>query len=85
MMHAKVMLVDNHIGVVGSANMNHRSMSKDEEICLIIDDQNTVDILSADYEEDIRNSEPIDLKRWKKRSTWLRIKETFAYFFRHEL
>lgn len=85
MMHAKIMLIDNHIGVVGSANMNHRSMSKDEEVCLVIDDQKTVDTLISDYEEDIKKSAPIDLKHWKNRSNWIRIKETFAFLFRHEL
>lgn len=85
MMHAKIMLVDDHIGVVGSANINHRSMSKDEELCLVIDDQKTVDILGTDYEEDLEKSVPIDLKNWKERSIWVRVKETFAYWLRHEL
>ena len=85
MMHAKVILIDDHIAAVGSANMNHRSMSKDEEICLVIDDQETVDTLSSDYQEDIEKSLPIDLKHWKKRSNWVRIKEAFAHLFRHEL
>ncbi|MDF1819493.1 MAG: cardiolipin synthase [Immundisolibacteraceae bacterium] len=85
MMHAKVMLIDDHIAVVGSANMNHRSMSKDEEICLVVDDQQTVDTLSEHYKDDIKNSEPIDLERWKERSTLVRLKEAFAYCFRHEL
>ncbi len=85
MMHAKVILIDDHIAAVGSANMNHRSMSKDEEICLVIDDQETVDTLSSDYQEDIEKSLPTDLKHWKKRSNWVRIKEAFAHLFRHEL
>lgn len=85
MMHAKIMLVDNHIAVVGSANMNHRSMSKDEEICLIIDDQPTVDALSLDYEKDIKKSVPIDLNEWKDRPIWIRIEEVCAHLFRHEL
>jgi cardiolipin synthase len=85
MMHAKVLLVDNHLAVVGSANMNHRSMSKDEEICLVIDDRQTVDTLGKHYEDDIQNSEPIDLESWKERSTLVRVKEALAYCFRHEL
>ena len=85
MMHAKIMLVDNHISVVGSANMNHRSMSKDEEVCLVLDNQETVETLTHRYEEDLKKSEPIDLKHWKERSIWMRIKENVAYLFRHEL
>ncbi|MDF1832070.1 MAG: phospholipase D-like domain-containing protein [Porticoccaceae bacterium] len=85
MMHAKIMLVDNHLGAVGSANMNHRSMSKDEEICLVLDNKETIEILRSQYEEDLNKSELLDLKHWKERSIWIRIKESVAYLFRHEL
>lgn len=65
--------------------MNHRSMSKDEEVCLVLDNQETVEILNRQYEEDLKKSEPIDLKNWKEQSAWMRIKENVAYLFRHEL
>lgn len=60
-------------------------MSKDEEVCLVLDNQETVEILNRQYEEDLKKSEPIDLKNWKEQSAWMRIKENVAYLFRHEL
>ena len=85
MMHAKILLVDNCLAVVGSANMNHRSMSKDEECCLVIDDADVVNTLQADFDNDIEKSDSFDLDRFKDRSIWLKMTEKFVYLFRHEL
>ena len=38
--HSKVMLIDDKIGIIGSANINDRSMSgdRDSEIAIVIED-----------------------------------------------
>ena len=53
MLHAKIMTVDHELAVVGSANMNHRSMSKDEEFCLVIEDVDTLQVLERQFENDV--------------------------------
>ena len=85
MLHAKIMTVDHELAVVGSANMNHRSMSKDEEFCLVIEDVDTLQVLERQFENDVSRSNALDLSDWKKRSLWRRVGETVARPFREEL
>jgi cardiolipin synthase len=85
MLHAKIMTVDHELAVVGSANMNHRSMSKDEEFCLVIEDENTLQELEKQFEADIARSDELDLSIWKERSLWQRLGELATRPFREEL
>ncbi|MDZ4731064.1 MAG: phospholipase D-like domain-containing protein [Xanthomonadales bacterium] len=85
MLHAKIMTVDHSLAVVGSANMNHRSMSKDEEFCLIIEDSETLELLEQQFEADMGRSDALDLANWKERSLWRRIGEVATRLLREEL
>lgn len=85
MLHVKILLVDAELAVVGSANMNHRSMSKDEELCLVIDDKQTVAKLANHYREDLDVAEPLNLEEWHDRSVWQRAGELISRPFRAEL
>ena len=75
MMHAKVMTVDGHVAVVGSSNMNRRSLDHDEEVVLIALDRDLVATLDAHLEDDFERSEEIDLTRWRNRSAQQRAME----------
>ncbi|CAA0102621.1 Major cardiolipin synthase ClsA [Halioglobus japonicus] len=85
MLHAKILTIDHKVAVVGSANMNHRSMSKDEEFCLVIEDAGTLDVLERQFKEDLGRSRELDLSTWKERSLWRRIGELMTRPFRDEL
>ncbi len=67
MLHAKVMTVDEHIAVVGSANFNSRSMSLDEEINVVLIDDVTASTLDQQFEDDLADSVRIDPSRWRQR------------------
>ena len=67
MMHAKVLLVDDDISCVGSANFNQRSMMKDDEINLIIRDKQVNKTLTEHYNEDLTHAEQVTRQRWKRR------------------
>jgi cardiolipin synthase len=75
MMHAKVVVVDGVWSVVGSANMDERSMELNEENVLAIRDE----ALAADIEkgllEDFENSVEFELERWSRRSHFHRLLE----------
>ena len=75
MMHAKVMTVDGQVAVVGSSNMNRRSLDHDEEVVLIALDNDLVATLDAHLEADFERSEEIDLTRWRNRSAQQRVME----------
>lgn len=59
MLHEKVITVDRQIAVVGSANLNHRSLRIDGEIDLVIFDPAIVARLDRDYDTDLAASECI--------------------------
>lgn len=75
MLHAKVMTVDGAVGVIGSANFNHRSTSLDEEVNLVVFDDRLATELDADFDTDLTRSEEIDLSRWSRRSLPQRLLE----------
>ncbi len=85
MLHAKLMVVDDSVAVVGSANMNHRSMAKDEEFCLVIEDATTIVELNQHFDDDLQYSEALDLANWRDRSAWQRMGEFFSRAARAEL
>jgi len=65
--------------------MNHRSMSKDEEFCLIIEASETLELLKQQFEADVARSDALDLANWKERSLWRRIGEVATRLLREEL
>jgi cardiolipin synthase len=85
MLHAKIMTVDHSLAVVGSANMNHRSMSKDEEFSLVIEDHETLQTLEKQFDADLLRSDKLDLSQWKERSILQRIGEVATRVLREEL
>ena len=75
MLHAKVMTVDGAVGIIGSANFNHRSTSLDDEVDLVVFDERFVAELDGDFDTDLTRSEQIDLARWGRRGLPQRLLE----------
>ncbi|MBV1799069.1 phosphatidylserine/phosphatidylglycerophosphate/cardiolipin synthase family protein [Siccirubricoccus sp. G192] len=78
MYHAKVMLLDGQVSVIGSANFNRRSAWQDEEVFLVCHDPALATVLAEDWEEDLARCRPIELRRWRRRGRWQRLKEAAA-------
>lgn len=76
MLHTKVMIVDGTAALIGSSNVNRRSLDHDEEVSLVVLDQPTVHTLQRHFEEDRERSRAIDLTRWENRSAGQRLLET---------
>lgn len=76
MLHAKVMTVDGLLANFGSANLNARSVSWDEEISLIALDRDLVTTLDAQFDEDLDRSVRIRPGRWRHRSAGQQVMET---------
>ncbi|MDC5697199.1 phospholipase D-like domain-containing protein [Intrasporangium calvum] len=75
MMHAKVMVVDGAAALVGSSNVNRRSLDHDEEVAMVVIDQPTVDLLEQHFLEDLERSRRIELTRWEDRRLRQRLLE----------
>jgi cardiolipin synthase len=68
MLHAKLITVDGHLASIGSANLNRRSCTLDEEIDVVALDRDLVAILDRQFEEDLTRSRQIRPSRWTQRS-----------------
>jgi cardiolipin synthase A/B len=78
MLHAKLMTVDGHVANIGSANLNRRSFSFDEEINIVVLDPGIVATLDDHFEEDLDRSVRIEPQRWGVRSLRHRTVEQFV-------
>jgi cardiolipin synthase len=78
MMHSKHIVVDGRWSVVGSANMDVRSIELNVENVLGILDEPFGATLEATFHEDLKRSREIRLEEWRRRGTWARVKERLA-------
>lgn len=78
MMHAKVVVVDDCWTMVGSANMDERSMELNEENLLGITGEELAREASDAIEEDFTRSKEIKLEEWSRRPVWQRGLEMVA-------
>ncbi len=65
--HAKTMLVDDDLAVVGTANMDVRSQELNFEVNTLVYDQKINQKLFEAFEYDLKDSKEIFLKDWTKR------------------
>lgn len=85
MLHAKIILVDDALAVIGSANLNHRSVKKDDEIALAALDRDLVAALARDYEADLERSFEVTLDRIRRRPWWYHLLAHFSFRLRAEM
>lgn len=85
MIHAKIVTMDGIVACIGSANFNHRSMLKDDEIALVTDCGETVTTLDRHFEEDLERCERLDLEIWRSRGMLRRVKEFLFGVFKQEV
>jgi cardiolipin synthase len=78
MMHAKVIVADDNWTIVGSANLDERSMEINEENVLGISGEELAGEASAAIEEDFARSREITLEGWSRRPIWQRALERVA-------
>lgn len=78
MMHAKTMVVDSAWSIVGSANLDERSMELNEENVLGIADRDFAKCIEEGVLADYARSREIDLGQWRKRSIFRRGMERLA-------
>jgi len=78
MMHAKVVVVDGVWSIVGSSNIDERSLEINEENALGIADPELARTLEQALEADFARSREIVLDEWRRRPLWQRAFERLA-------
>ena len=78
MMHAKVVVIDGVWSVVGSANMDERSMELNEENVLAIRDAALAGNIERGLLQDFEHSKEFELERWTRRPRYRRLLERIS-------
>lgn len=82
MLHSKLMLVDDEWTVVGSCNLDSRSLWFNYELIAVIRSRPLAQLMAAVCREEMQNSERITRKQLAKWSWWQRAVARVAYAFR---
>ena len=84
MLHAKILTVDGIASVVGSANMNRRSLHHDEEVVMSVLDPGVTRRLEDDFDAELPRCVRIEPRRWQDRPLHQKVQEkatTIAHHF----
>ncbi|MEI7980056.1 MAG: phosphatidylserine/phosphatidylglycerophosphate/cardiolipin synthase family protein [Bacteroidota bacterium] len=82
-LHAKLLMTDNQVFSISSANFDYRSFRYQYEIALIGSDPEILRQLEQHIEETIRNSHPFDHEEWARRPMIEKIFEWILLPLRH--
>jgi cardiolipin synthase len=80
LLHSKSILVDQQLSLIGTVNLDMRSLWLNFEITLVIDDQCFGKKLLGIQQDYITNSILLDKKVWSMRAYWTRVVEKIFYF-----
>jgi cardiolipin synthase len=81
MMHAKVIVIDGVLSVVGSANFDNRSLELNDELNVAVFDPAFASRLLVDFDRDVKQSKRIALDEWRSRPLHIRAREKgWSYF-----
>ncbi|MEP6994281.1 MAG: phospholipase D-like domain-containing protein [Acidobacteriota bacterium] len=77
-LHAKTVVADGLLSVVGSSNLDFRSFELNAECNFVIVDRGTAQRMEAQYREDLAQAVPIDRESWGRRRVLHRIGDSLA-------
>lgn len=77
-LHAKTLVADGLISVVGSSNLDFRSFVFNAECNLVMLDRAVACDLETAFERDLEQSKEIQIEEWKQRTFWHRLGDRAA-------
>ena len=78
LMHTKAMVVDGVWATVGSANLDYRSLSINEELNLVVYGAIFAQQVEKSFQEDLKYSKRLTYEAWNSRPLWDKIMEVFT-------
>lgn len=81
MMHAKTMVIDGVLSIVGSANFDNRSLELNDELNVAVFDPALASRLLSDFDRDLAVSKREDLQEWRSRPLYARGRDWVWSFF----
>jgi cardiolipin synthase len=83
--HAKTLVTDGSLSIVGTANMDYRSFELNFEVNVIVYDKSVSEKLRTMFFKDLEDAEKIDKDEWCKRPAYQQLPERIARLFSHVL
>lgn len=78
LLHSKVVTVDGELSVVGTTNLDIRSLALNEQVCLLVADPEVTATLDAHFDEDLTASARLTAAGWQRRPPTHRVLEVAA-------
>lgn len=78
-LHAKAMIVDDTFAIIGTANIDIRSLSLNYETSLLVYDEGMINSLKRLMLEDVAESDELNLAIWQNRPLISRLAENLCY------
>jgi cardiolipin synthase len=85
MLHAKSMVIDTALSMVGSANFDMRSFLHNNEVNAVVVGSEFAQRMEALFERDLRDTRELQLQTWRKRPWLDRVKERASSLFSYWL
>lgn len=79
--HAKILLIDDLLSIIGTANFDYRSFYQNFEISALLYDQATTQELIEQFEKDKSDSEKLNLRAWRRRPLKNKVFESVARLY----
>ncbi|WPQ64238.1 cardiolipin synthase [Chitinophaga sancti] len=79
--HAKTIVIDDNLAIVGTVNLDNRSFYLNSEIAVVVYDRPVVHKLNAAFEQDLQDAVQIERRTWKNRSIWQRFIDAVCRLF----
>lgn len=76
--HAKTVVTDRKVAIVGTANMDYRSFDLNFEVSAVVYDNQIAGELADIFYQDIQSAEKIDPVQWSLRPAWKKMPEKIA-------
>lgn len=78
MVHAKVMIIDEELSTIGTANMDYRSFDNNAEVNAVFFDQQIASELKEHFLKDLEDAERLDFLAWKARPLKVKLIGSFG-------
>jgi cardiolipin synthase len=81
-LHAKTMLIDDW-GLIGSSNLNHRSLLHDLEADVVVTDETALNTMEDSFRHDLGRAVEVTLDTWRQRPLVERLLGRVLLWFRY--
>jgi cardiolipin synthase len=81
LLHSKTIVIDSSIGIIGTANMDHRSFELNFEVNAIVYDEAVAKEMRETFFLDLESADQINKEAWLKRPWNRRLPEKIARLF----